>query len=303
MEKDEAGAPKVYTEGSNHYYKLIYAEFGKDPRTFGFTKSFTGTFEPPDFKILINNWFKQKEHLLMCYGWSKGAIPRASVETSVVRGYPHCHWYNFFCNKRTPRRKSLDDAVKDIRYPFLKDMTNYYKGAVNTVSIVVPYIGDYKVKAYDKHNNLIGETTVYEDQFIDSTSDKASYAQLMFGLKMDLAENIQEGTDAQACRYDLMTEWGGGVSGIYYENQETGMGYKCAKSNDLYVQDHSAVKLTVQSLGSDKAFVIKLDKPLPFANRAFLVTLGQKEVRKYRCFEDFKDCKDSDFITDEGEQK
>jgi hypothetical protein len=98
-----------------------------------------------------------------------------------------------------------------------------------------------------------------------------------------------------------MTEWGGGISGIYYENDYTGLYHGCAKSNDAYVQDHSAVKLELQSLGEDKPFTITLEKPLPFANRVFLVTLAEKEVRKYRCFDEFGECEDSDFVT-EGEE-
>jgi hypothetical protein len=45
--------------------------------------------------------------------------------------------------------------------------------------------------------------------------------------------------------------------------------------------------------------VIDLVKPLPFANRVFLVTLNEKEIREYRCFEEFGDCDTDSFNTEE----
>ena len=292
MDKNDDGTRKVY---SGNMYKLIYMELGKDPRKVGYKENFTGTLKPADFKVLIKNWFKQKKQLLMCSGWEASSVPHIAMETSVVVRYPKCKWYKPHCNKRN------SDVQNSTVNPFYKTMSNYYKGAVNTVSIVVPYIGDYEVKAYDKYDNLLGDMIVHESEFIGASAGKASYAHIMFGLNMDIAEGVNNGNTAGACRYDLMTEWGGGVSGIYYENDNTGLYSGCDKSNDSYVQDHSAVRLTVQSLGEDKAFQIVLDKPMPWANRTFLVTLGEKEIRKYRCYDDFGECESEDYVT-EGDE-
>jgi hypothetical protein len=285
--KNSNGFRKVY-EGNK--YKLIYAVFGNDPdgETYG-KRSFTGTLEPSDFKVLINNWFKEKKQLMMCMGWEAGAVPHTSMETSVVVSYPGCSWWNFWCDKHR------SDTRSNHLEPFVKKMTVNYQGAVNTLSIFVPYQGDYKIQAFDKNDKLLGEKEVYQNEFLGESGTKASYAQVMFGITMDLASGISEGTTSNACRYDNMVEWGGGVSGVYYENDFTGMYNGCQKSNDSYVQDHSAVKFKVMPLNSNKAFVIELDKPLPFANRVILVTLGMKEVRKYRCYEPFGECLDDDF--------
>lgn len=301
--KNDDGTRKVF---GGDKYKLIYATFGEDPRPTGFPsqpykgnlKSFTGTLEPPDFRITINNWFKRKQQLFMCLGWDKSAVPvdTTGMETGVVVSYPHCGFWDFWCDKHKSNGSS------QMTNPLVKKMTNYYKGAVNTVNIVVPFLGDYKLEAYDAHNNKIGDTTVYQSEFIKEANGKASYAQAMFGLDMDLAYSITDGNKENACRFDLMVEWGGGVSGIYYENGYTGMYKNCQKSNDIYVQDHSATKLVVKPLNSDKGFEIKLDKPMPFANRVFLVTLGEKEIRKYRCYKDFGDCDDIDYTTTEGNE-
>ena len=290
MDKTPSGKRKIFSTPQGNSYKLIYARFGNESHT----KSFTGTLQPGNFRVMINNWFKQKKQLFMCYGWPTSSVPQIPVETGVVVGYPSCKWYVWNCDKQNSGNYS------DTRNPLIKVMTNYYKGAVNTVSIVVPYVGDYEVKAYDKYNNLLGDVIVYGSQFISAAKNKASYAQAMFGLNMNLAAGIKEGDTTNACRYDLMTEWGGGVSGIYYEDNYTGLYHGCNKSNDTYVQDHSAVKLTIQSLGENKAFVMNLDKPLPWANRIFVVTLGKKEVRKYRCYGKFGKCKSSNYITTKG---
>lgn len=103
--------------------------------------------------------------------------------------------------------------------------------------------------------------------------------------------------DTNACRYDLMTEWGGGTSGVYYENNHTGNSVNCQKSHDGYVRENSATKITIKSLSSDREHIIDLDKRLPYPNRVFLVTLNEKEVREYRCFSDFGECENDNFST------
>jgi len=295
---DKFNNAKVYQTAQNEEnFKLLYMQYGEDPRENGGhtdeLTSFTGTLEPEDFKIMINNWFKQKQQLFMCFGWAKESVPQDPFETGIHVKYPKCKWYNWTCDKRKEQTHSpyID--------PYFKTMANTYQGAVNTAVIFVPYIGDYEVKAFDGGGGLLGVVTVYESEFLASAADKAANAQVMFGLNMNIA--VPEGTVDKACRYELMAEWGGGVSGIYYENDDTGLYEGCSKSSDPYVSSHSARMLTVRSLDENKEFKIYLERPMPWANRTFLVTLGEKEIRKYRCYEDFGECADADFTT-EGEQ-
>ena len=295
--------PGTFNNAGKTYYAMVYLAFGvpmaKDSSHFNdpirvYKYSDTGTMKPGDFKNLLRAWKDMKIKEFHCAGFDEVPVPLISAEEGVVVGYPHCKWYQLSCNKTKSKSWS---GYKDL----FKDMTNYYKGATNTVSIVVPYIGDYEVKAFDKNGNQLGDIIVREGDFIPGGANKANYAQLMFGINMDLADGVTEGTNTNACRYDNMVEWGGGVSGIYYENDYTGLYKGCQKSNDQYVSDHSATYFRVRPLNQDKWYVVKLNKPLPFANRVFLVTLGQKEIRKYRCYEDFGECSDSDYEVTGGE--
>ena len=118
---------------------------------------------------------------------------------------------------------------------------------------------------------------------------------------MSLADFIQEGQKEKACREEYMVEWGGGVSGIYAENQETANNANCQKSNDQYIKDHSAVKLKIRSTSVDDWFTIELSKPMPYANRIRLVSLSNKETREYRCYDPFGECDEEDFTIQEGE--
>jgi hypothetical protein len=274
----------VYVTGDNKV-KLIYAEFEGN----------TGTLKPADFKTMLNNLYTQKTSLLTCMGWFKSDVENIthSAERGVVVGYPKCKKWAWSCDKKNKEKFNHN------RDPFFKRMANSYIGAVNGVSIVVPYLGDYEVQALDQYDNVLGEITITEEEFRETTADMSKYAQVMFGLNMDLANGIDEGLQDNACRYDLMVEWGGGVSGIYYENNDTGQNQDCQKSHDSYVRTNSATKLKIKSTTSDRYHVIDLAKPLPFANRVFLVTLNEKEIREYRCFEEFGDCDTDSFNTEE----
>ena len=272
----------VYVNPQNKL-KLIYAEL----------EGFTGTLKPNNFKVMLKNLYVTKETLLTCMGWFKTDVANIThpVEKGVIVSYPECKRLSWSCNKKKRKDFSLN------RDPFFKRMTNNYIGAINGMSIIVPYLGDYELTAYDQFDNLLGNIIIYENEFIDSTSSVAKYAQVMFGLNMDLAEGINEGTTNNACRYDLMTEWGGGVSGIYYENNDTGLNVDCQKSHDNYVKLNSATKIKIKSLATDRPHVIDLVKPLPFPNRVFLVTLNEKELREYRCYIPFGDCNNDNYRT------
>lgn len=272
-----------YKLDANNRMTLIYADID----------GFTGTMKQDQFAVTLQNIFNTKINALKCMGWMNNELTplHLDIEQAIITSYPKCKTLSWSCNKRNTTVKN-----KDVN-PFIKKMTNNYIGAVNGTSIVVPYLGDYEVKAFDVADNLLATIKIKENEFIETTNNKAKYAQLMFGLNMNLAEGINDGTSNNACRYDLMTEWGGGISGIYFENNNTGNSTDCQKSNDKYVQVMSAKKLSVRSLSMDREHFITLDRVQPFANRFFLVTLNEKEKREYRCYDDFTDCDPKSFIT------
>ena len=85
------------------------------------------------------------------------------------------------------------------------------------------------------------------------------------------------------------------------KKKKTANSTNCQKSDDTYIQDHSMVKLKIRSTSVDDWFVINLTKPMPYANRARLVSLSNKETREYRCYDPFGECDLDDFIVTEGE--
>lgn len=264
---------------------------GKVTLIYGKIDGFTGTLKPGDFVKTLKNILSVKEGIITCLGFDSTQVQSLTdpFELGIEVEYPKCKKLSWSCNKR-----NTDDSIV-VKNPLKKKMVNNYIGAVNGVSIVVPYLGEYEVKAYDQFDNLLGSMLVKEDEFIDMTNSMAKYAQINFGLSMELADGINEGRTEYACRNDLMVEWGGGVSGIYYENNFTGSNSNCQKSHDSYVRTSSATKLTIKSTGIDRPHIIQLEKPLPFANRVFLVTLNKKELRQYRCFKDFGECQTDSF--------
>jgi len=279
-------------------WRMVYALSGEDPGTnlHSDFRNFTGTLEVPDFKIMLDNLFEMKTQNFACLGFEigPGVPPSHPMERGVVVGYPKCKWYKVNCHKEN------DDVAEDDKI-VSKRMNGYYLGAVNSMSIIVPYIGDYEVKVFDKNDELLGEITILEDDFLTETTSELANAQLNFGLNMSLADFIQEGQKEKACREEYMVEWGGGVSGIYAENQETANNANCQKSNDQYIKDHSAVKLKIRSTSVDDWFTIELSKPMPYANRIRLVSLSNKETREYRCYDPFGECDEEDFTIQEGE--
>ncbi len=272
-----------YWLDSQNRVKLYYAHL----------EGFTGTLKKGPFVTMLKNLLTFKTDLIKCLGWDESSVLSLNVpmEKNIVVSHPKCKKLSWSCNK------SNSETVKKVVDPFIKRMNNVYMGAVNGTSIIVPFLGDYEVKAFDSSDNLLGTILIKENEFIETTNNKAKYAQLLFGLNMNLAEGMNEGTSNNACRYDPMVEWGGGISGIYFENNNTGNSVDCQKSIDNYVKVMSAKKLSVRSLSIDREHFITLEKVQPFANRFFLVTLNEKEKREYRCYDDFTDCDPKSFVT------
>ena len=74
----------------------------------------------------------------------------------------------------------------------------------------------------------------------------------------------------------------------------------CTKSIDNYVKTHSMAAIEVCPLNMDRCFRYELKFPLPFANRVWLASLNGKEIRNYRCYDDFSSCSEDNFVKDEG---
>lgn len=279
-------------------WRLVYALSGEDPGENLLTDflNFTGTLEVPDFNMMLSNLFDIKTQNWACIGFDVGSgiPPSDTMERGVVVRYPECDWYDINCYEE-------EEEVREDEKTFIKKMNGYYAGAVNAMSVIVPYIGDYEIEAYDQNNELLGSITILENDFLTETVTELANAQLNFGLNMSLSDGLEDGASEKACREDYMVEWGGGVSGIYAETRKTANSANCQKSNDRYLMDHSMVKLKIRSTSVEDWFVINLTRPMPYANRVRLVSLSNKETREYRCYDPFGDCELDDFVVTEAE--
>ena len=279
----------------------------------------TGRYKPNKFLKFLKELYKQKYNVLISIGFDSGAINNTTDpdETSIHYGYPKCKWYNPWCEKTSHHRHDRvsntkpSDIPSSVLYPDInhyysdsrsimpatKLMTTYYMGAVNSLAIIVPYIGDYKIEAYDKYDNLLAERTIHQSDFGGVTdAGGLKYSQVNFGQVMGLADGISEGDNSNACRNDRSVEWGGGVSGVFEESQRTDFSTNCQKSNDNYVKEHSMRKIIIKPLNSDdQKYVYNLTAPMPYPNRIWIETLGKKETRNYICYDSFGDCNESDF--------
>jgi len=279
----------------------------------------TGRYESGQFLDILQKLYQHKYNTLLGIGFDNTAINFTTDpdETGIHYGHPKCKWYNPWCEKsdhhlheRVSNIKP-SDIVSSVSYPSIKtvysDVRNiqpvkkltasYYMGAVNSLVIVVPYLGDYKIQAYDKYDNLLAERIIHESDFGGITTAGAlKYSQVNFGQVMGLADGILEGDNNRACRNDRAVEWGGGVSGVFYESQRTDFSRECQKSNDKYVLEHSMTKIVVIPLNSnDQKYTYNLSAPMPYPNRIWIETLDKKEERNYICYEDFGECKEDDF--------
>jgi len=279
----------------------------------------TGRYKPGKFLEILKELYKHKYNVLVSIGFSNAAINNTTDpdETGIHYGYPKCKWYNPWCEKSDhhthdtvsnnipaeipssvvyPSIPHYYGSVRNI-YPAPKLTTSYYMGAINSLVIVVPYIGDYEIEAYDKYNNLLAKRTIRKSDFGGVTSAGGlKYSQVNFGQVMGLADGIVEGTNSNACRYDRAVEWGGGVSGVFEESQRTDFSVGCQKSNDNYVKEHSMRKIVIKPLNSkDQKYVYNLTAPMPYPNRIWIETLNKKETRNYICYDNFGKCADTDF--------
>jgi len=288
-----AGRAPVFTNTPE--YKLLYHSM----------YYYSGRVEPDDYNDYISDYLQKKKASLSCGGFAASERAKAvhQAETGVMWSYPECEWYKPYCQK--------DDTQNEIRVTetLAKEMTNVYVGAVNTLVILVPFAGAYKVEAFDKYDELLAENTLSSNSFVQAGgTDRLKFAKVTFGLLMQPATgmrsdattivpaNLRDGQTTGACLADPMVEWGGGVSGVYYEAKTTGFSSgSCFKSDDDYVRDRSMTKIVITPTNMDHGFEYELIKPMPYPNRVYIASMDKLAKRVYRCYEDFPNCAEDEF--------
>ncbi len=287
--------------------------------TYQHIKTDTGRFEPGKFLEVLKDLFKHKESTLICAGFEGSEVYRSTHadELSINYGYPKCKWYRPWCEKMDTHKQEVvtnaniyPENVVSPEVPVVHETggteTNIaklnkvtgtvYLGATNTLVVLVPYIGDYKLEAFNKYDTLLSTRTMHESSFAGVTDPNGlKFAQVNFGLGMNIAPGLTDGENTNACIKDRAVEWGGGVSGVFYESQRTELSNFCQKSNDTYVKDQAMTTIRVQPLNMDRAFEYKLTAPMPFPNRVWIATLDEREIRNYRCFGKFGECEDEEY--------
>lgn len=276
-------AEKAYVANPYGYDFRLY-----DPATRTYTYEYakfqSANMEKGDIEKVVRDYAFVKKNALIFSGYSEDLIDSTLLRPCEANfgciGYPgKVKWYKFSGRKTNTTTDAGEQGIE-------KQVNTIYMGATNTVTIFVPYKGDYEVVALDANKNILGQHIITEGSFIDAGIDKYPFAKIMFSLsdKFALAAGMKRGTTSDACLYDNFVEWGGGVSGVYYE-ERTPDGHNCAKSNDAHVQSFSAHYIRFKPVDTNKYFEVKLKKPMPFANRFYLVSLGLLENREYECYQ------------------
>lgn len=261
----------------------------------------TGTMRKDDYLSAIEKINTQKKDRFLAMGFDESTIDSLmthGIESSAKSfGFPgkkKKFGLEYPSYKTDKEARGTREGV-DIT----KKTNTVYMGAVNSLAIVVPYLGAYEIKAFDKNDNLLASKIVKEEAFIDNIpSSNGNVSQTHANVQLATSTNFnispahndsKAGDDCLASNY---VEWGGGVSGAYYEQGTPDLGPSnlCKKSNDTYVKEHSATRLTVKATNSDEVFDIQLKKPMPYPNRVILVNLKQQEFREYQCFTEVNKC-------------
>lgn len=201
-------------------------------------------------------------------------------------GYPKLDWWDVW----SPKTKGPEEDKGT--EPLMRKVTTHYMGAVNGLGIVVPYVGDYELQAFDANGIEISTAEIREQDFgpISANYYNERAAQVVFGSNMNVV------VGGNPCSFEEMALVGGGVSGGYYEIDDPLTGYAgCAEADHLYVEEHAIKQIRIKVKNTDKFYVLDLDYPMPFANRAFLITYNQKQNKLYRCFEPFGQCTGGDY--------
>ena len=281
--------PKTYVENVYGYdQRMLVSNEGRI--YYGKMDVSTGTMQSGDFETTRRNMISEKTDILKSQGFSTAAVTvmtNSSPETTPP-DYKRFEWYEFKGRRHDDKSQS---GQKDVN----KQLSTVYLGATNYLSIIVPYKGEYELKAYNASGDLLGSVTV--NKFIrNSTSsirnNAMAYAKVNFALSEDfnIAPNQNREMTSGSCLASSEVEWGGGVSGIFVEDRPPDVSGPCKKSTDFYVKANSATKITVRALNSNKPVAIELPKPMPYANKTVLVTSDFLETRKYRCYSEINPC-------------
>lgn len=324
LSENEDGIPRI-APLKEHMQRFTYWKIRSD----------TGKDEPDKVRKTLKKFKDQKNNIWGMLGILPSEIPFHSWENgNFGSNYPSCKWYNPWCEKSEgPKRDGYHTPNSKIPMEFLdfsegeendrqnakvkvnvplgdmtepgsainkirKETTTVFLGATNGLTMLVPYRGDYNVIAYDRGGNKLSSFLVTEDMFVEKYNAMIPSAQVRFGDNMELALGMKEGANRNACRSDKAVEWGGGVSGTFFENQRTEESDFCFKSVDNYVKDHSMTSIEICPLNMDRCFKHDLKFPLPFPNRVWIASLNGKEIRNYRCYDDFSACSEDQFKTD-----
>lgn len=255
----------------------------------------SGTMSESSYVNFRNNLIGEKTERFEEMGFQNSTIARilTNHDEKNAIGWPGIKWYKP-SDKKT---NTSSDIRNDVHVPKL--VNTVFMGAVNSLAIVVPYAGDYEMKAYDKNNNVLATKIITKENYIKNSSATSGnvaqvYAKVQFTTADDF--NIVAGQNrletTGSCLGSNFVEWGGGVSGAYYEQgvPDISMNSNCTKSNDEYVLKHSATKITLRAINATDVFVVKLKKPMPYPNRVVLVNLLRQENRKYECWSNIGTC-------------
>jgi len=310
---------RIYSKIAPPYTKYVKNIYGLDPRKDSDNQNdmilmyysiSSGTLKKETYLDFRNLDIENKKSKLKKFGFSQEQIENdmlTTIEKNKNDHFPSIHWWY----TKSSHTDHYEEEKKEVIVQ--KPVNTIFYGAVNTLTIVVPYIGDYELKAYDSSGNLLSTFIAKNDSFIDKIvtlnsgekllTQKVSHIQFALSDDFNIAagqnrmlvgNSFNEGALANSsCLASDFVEWGGGVSGAYYEQ---GVGdfdksqANCFKSNDDYVKLHAATKITIRPLNQTKMFKIDLKYPLPFPNRVYLITLGKQEKRKYKCWSTISKC-------------
>lgn len=253
----------------------------------------SGLLKEGQYHGFVSNYQKVKKEHFLNMGFEEEVVnnemTNQTEKTPISWNDPK--WYKI--TYKNTNTLSTRDYQKNIHKP----LNTVFLGAVNSLSIVVPYAGDFDLNAYDANNNLLGSVSIKSTDFIKNTTATSgniahAYAKVQFATSenFNIAPGLTSEFGAGGCLASDYVEWGGGVSGIYYEDRVPDIGTQCYKSNDAYVKEHAATKITITPAGSPETFDIQLVKPLPFPNRVQLVNLLNLEHRNYECWDQLSPC-------------
>jgi len=282
----EKRSTELYMDKNKYpYYPNIYGydkRINLQNKMLTYTSNFiSGTQKKSKEKEILSKYATLNKNIMVnTYGLDKNSYDSAmkGADSAIIAGWPGLKWYKNGPKKRT-RNYAYNDTVKKV-------YNSVFYGATNELTIFLPFKADYEIMAISEKGNILGKRIIYADNYIQTASAQ-DYQQVFFGLdkNFNIASGLDYGKTDKACLYSNVLEWGGGVSGGYY-SFGTPKGYTCQKSNDTYVKDNSARFIAVRKVGDSDFNIIKLQKPMPYANKIFVTTLGKLETRDYMCYDD-----------------